>query len=57
MKTLFQQIVKAAKAKCPKAFLPQARKNPSYKLNPAPSYWLLLPVSLEGTPSANRYKN
>lgn len=44
MKTLFHQILKAAKARVKKPALPSGRTNPAHKLNPAPSYWLLQPV-------------
>ena len=44
MKTLFQQVLKAAKARVKKSALPAGRTNPAYKLNPAPAYWLLQPV-------------
>ena len=44
MKTFFAQIVKAVKARVNKSVMPQSRKNPAFKLNPAPAYWLLSPV-------------
>lgn len=44
MKTLFRPILKAARAKVKKLLVPQGRKNPAYKFNPAPSYWALVPV-------------
>jgi hypothetical protein len=44
MKTVIRQILKAAKARVQKATTPTGSKNPSYKLNPAPAYWLLAPV-------------
>lgn len=44
MKTIFRQILKAAKARVKQSALPQGRKNPAWNLSPAPAYWLLQPV-------------
>lgn len=44
MKTLLNQVLKAAKARVKKTALPPGRVNPAYKLHPAPAYWLLQPV-------------
>lgn len=56
MKAFFYQVLKAAKARVHNAIMPPGRKNPAYKLNPAPAYWVLKPVhphDLMGTKAPN----
>ena len=57
MKTVLQQIIKAAKARVQKNVRPQSRQNPAYKLNPAPAYWLLQPVQPQEIVSSKNVKN
>lgn len=57
MKTVLQQIIKAAKARVHKNARPQSRQNPAYKLNPAPAYWLLQPVHPQEIISSKNVKS
>jgi hypothetical protein len=44
MKTFFNHLLKVVQARTQKNIVYQNSKNPAHKLNPAPSYWLLVPV-------------